>query len=79
MAYFNRGDAYRQSGNLQNAIVDLTRAIEIDSKFAQAYVNRAVIQDELGNSEGAIEDLKKAAGSRHKRAQEFFESKGEEW
>jgi tetratricopeptide (TPR) repeat protein len=36
VAYYNRGFAYNDSGELDRAIADFTKAIELDPKFASA-------------------------------------------
>ena len=40
VSYANRGVEYRNKGDLDRAIADLTKAIKIDPKFAGAYNNR---------------------------------------
>ena len=40
VSYSNRGVEYRNKGELNRAIADLTKAIKIDPKFAGAYNNR---------------------------------------
>ena len=40
VSYANRGVEYRNKGDLDRAIADFTKAIEIDPKFAGAYNNR---------------------------------------
>lgn len=39
-SYNNRGKAYRANSDFQSAIDDFTRAVKIDSRFAEAYCNR---------------------------------------
>jgi tetratricopeptide (TPR) repeat protein len=48
--YYNRGNAYKKQGNLNPAIADYTKAIEIDSKYKDAYYNR-------GNTYGKQDNL----------------------
>ena len=42
------------------AIVDYDKAIELDSKFAEAYYNRGLTHIYLGNNRQGIQDLSKA-------------------
>lgn len=47
--------------NLQGALTEYNRAIEIDSEYAEAYVARAIVHLEANDSSAAIADLEKAA------------------
>jgi len=40
-AYFNRGNAYADKGQYDQAIPDYTKALEINPKDGKAYYNRA--------------------------------------
>jgi tetratricopeptide (TPR) repeat protein len=60
LAYKNRGGAYRDLGNYEQAIEDYGRAIEINPGYADAYFNRGVAYNGLGNYEQAIEDFNRA-------------------
>jgi len=42
--YFNRGEAYREKGDLDNAIKDLGESINLEGKNAAAYFARATAQ-----------------------------------
>ncbi len=41
-AFNERGKAYRKMGKYQRAIDDYTKAIALDSQYAEAYYNRGV-------------------------------------
>jgi tetratricopeptide (TPR) repeat protein len=58
--YFNRGNQFRQQGNLEQAISDYTHAIRVYSKHAKAYYNRGNAYGKLGKIDEAIADYKKA-------------------
>ena len=58
--YNNRGNAYIKQGNIQQAISDFNKAIEIYPNYAEAYYNRGTIYDKQGNSTQAISDLSRA-------------------
>ena len=58
--YYLSGLKKNRSGDYQGAIVDLTKAIEIDPKYAAAYKNRGLAKSNLGNYQEAIADYNKA-------------------
>lgn len=59
-AYFNRGIAQYQTGDLQAALADLTEAIQLDSARAEAYYQRGNVRFELGDRQGAVADYTEA-------------------
>ena len=59
-AYFNRGLAKQNNGDLDGAIADYTRAIEIDPKLAAAYSNRGNVKLAKGDLDGSITDYTRA-------------------
>ncbi|MDP7035318.1 MAG: tetratricopeptide repeat protein, partial [Planctomycetota bacterium] len=59
-AYSNRGHARKAKGDIDGAIEDYSKAIEIDPKFAGAYSNRGGARQAKGDPDGAIEDYNKA-------------------
>ena len=58
--YSNRGNAYKAKGNLDQAISDYNKAIEIDSNLAEAYNNRGNAYQTKGNLDQATLDYNKA-------------------
>jgi tetratricopeptide (TPR) repeat protein len=58
--YFNRGTARYGKGDLDGAIADFTKAIELNPQDAAAYFNRGSVRDEKGDHDGAITDYNKA-------------------
>ena len=58
--YYNRGNKYREQGNLDQAIYDYTKAIKANSKYSKAYYNRANSYVKQGKLAEAIEDYTKA-------------------
>ena len=67
LIYFERGTNYVDRGDLDrgdfdNAILDLTKAIELDEIDADAYVNRGNAYYEKGQYEAAIADCTTRSG-----------------
>jgi len=58
--YNNRGTAYAGKGQYERAILDLTRAINIDPDYAPAYNNRGTAYAGKGQYERAIVDFTEA-------------------
>jgi tetratricopeptide (TPR) repeat protein len=58
--YLDRGSARQRKGDLDGAISDYTKAIEIDSRYADAYDSRADARRAKGDLDGAIADSTKA-------------------
>lgn len=50
-----------EAGNIQAAIADYSRAIELDPKNAAPYNNRGNAKYKNGDKKGAIKDLNRAA------------------
>ncbi len=69
---YNRGLASLHSGEYQQAINDLTRAIEIYPNHAAAHINRGSAYYKLGNHQQAIEDFNKAIEIDPKLAEAYF-------
>lgn len=59
-AYNNRGNAYKEQGYLQEALMDYDKAIELKPRYAEAYNNRGIIYYRLGNHEQALMNYNKA-------------------
>jgi len=58
--YYNSGNAYYKQGKYDQAIVEYTKAIEINPNLAEVYNNRAGVYIHKGNYEQAILDCTKA-------------------
>jgi tetratricopeptide (TPR) repeat protein len=58
--YSERGNAYKNRGNLNEAISDYSKAMEIDPNYAAAYNNRGAAYLKKGNAEQALFDCNKA-------------------
>jgi tetratricopeptide (TPR) repeat protein len=58
--YFNSGNLKAQKGDLDGAIADYTKAIELKFDYTKAYNNRGLAKDNKGDLNGALADLNKA-------------------
>jgi tetratricopeptide (TPR) repeat protein len=58
--YYNRGNAKKAKGDLDGAIADYNRAIELNPKDEDAYNNRGNAKDDKGDHDGAIVDFNRA-------------------
>ena len=58
-AYYNRGNAYDDKGDVDRAIADYTEAIRLDPKFADAYNNRGLSWESKGDLQKALVDFTK--------------------
>ncbi len=59
-AYYNRGIARYNKGNLNGAITDYTEAIRLKSDNAESYQNRGLARSDKGDLDGAIKDYTEA-------------------
>lgn len=53
--YFNRGTAYSNSFDYENAIIDFDKAIELNPKYMEAYANRGNTKINTFTSKGNLE------------------------
>ena len=56
----NRGSMWKDRGQLNKAIKDLTEAVRLDPTFVSAYVNRGNVWHEKGDFDNALKDYFKA-------------------
>ena len=71
-AYYNRGNAKDDKGDLDGAIADYNRAIELDPKLAIAYNNRGNAEKAKGDLSGAIADYNRAIELDPKHASAYY-------
>jgi Flp pilus assembly protein TadD len=58
--YFNRGLAFKMLGQLEEAHLDYSKAIELNPTFAAAFTNRGNVRLIRNDAAGAIEDFRTA-------------------
>jgi len=59
MAYYNRGNARLDQGDLDAAIQDYTKAIALDPQDANANYNRGDVREAQGDVAGAVADFRR--------------------
>lgn len=59
-AYLLRGNAYKQTGNIDQALADYDQAIVLDVNMAAAFHNRGLLHSEQGNTDQALADFARA-------------------
>lgn len=64
-----------QLGQYDKAIVDYTRALEVDPANSFAYYNRGITKDRMGDFEGAVADFSSAIALDPKNA-DFYHNRG---
>jgi TonB family protein len=60
MAFYNRGKAYKDKGELDRAIADYNDALRLNPKFALAFAGRGTANLAKDDEDGAIADLDRA-------------------
>ncbi len=58
--YNNRGAAYGEKGQYDQAVSDFNKAIEIDPRYNKAYNNRGIVYRLKGQYDRAVSDFNKA-------------------
>jgi tetratricopeptide (TPR) repeat protein len=59
-AYYKRGLARSENGDLDGAIADFTEAIRLDPKDARGFYNRGLARESLNDLRGAVRDYSQA-------------------
>lgn len=71
LQWFERGNAYVQFGNYEDAVNDFTQAIASDPNFSDAYYSRGHVLGRLGKHAQAIDDFTKALSLNPKNANAY--------
>jgi tetratricopeptide (TPR) repeat protein len=71
-AYFTRGLAHAERGDLEAAIADFSKAIDLDPKAAAAYNNRGTAYADKGNFSAALADFFRAIELNPKNAAAYY-------
>lgn len=58
--YFERGVLNQARANIEKAVEDYNRALELDATYAPSYYNRGICLIKLGDKEKAFADFNKA-------------------
>lgn len=66
--YYQQGLAHAKKGNLDEALVAYSKAIELNPHFAEAYSERGYVRLKKGDRNGAIEDFSKSININPNRA-----------
>jgi tetratricopeptide (TPR) repeat protein len=78
-AHFNRGLAHQTLGNLEKAVQDFKRVVEIKPDYAKAYLNRGKALRALQRFKEALADFKTGARLGDLDAQAILDSVGISW
>jgi protein O-mannosyl-transferase len=70
--YINRGLAYQDKGNFDQAILDYNKAIEIKPNLAEAYINRGLSYQDKGNFDQALLDYNKGIAIKPNLAEAYY-------
>lgn len=70
--YYNRGNAYQNRGDLDRALADYGKAIDLDRNDADAYLNRGIAFLSKSDVDRAVADFSKAIELKPKYAAAYF-------
>jgi tetratricopeptide (TPR) repeat protein len=71
-AWYKRGAARRETGDVQGAIADFTVAIELDPKLTPAYLHRAMCKGTVKDWNGMFADANHVVGADPNRAEAYY-------
>ncbi len=71
--FHNSGLGHAKKNNIDQAISDFKKVLEIDPKYATAYYNLGLAYFDKGELEKALENVRKAEGLGYKANPEFFD------
>ncbi|MDF1574549.1 MAG: tetratricopeptide repeat protein [Bacteroidales bacterium] len=76
--YFKAGEDFARANNYTDAIIQFTKAIELDPDYDKAYILRATAYSRTGDHRQAAEDYDRALAFNEKEAELYYFS-GKEW
>ncbi len=83
VTYFNRANAYGDTGDHDSAIADYTQSIKLRPDYVDSYFNRGLTHEDMKDYDGAIADFTQAIKIDPQYAKAYFgrarayESKGD--
>ena len=79
LAYFQRGRTYMKLKNYPEAIIDFSKAIELNPENSDAYFRRGKAYRKIGEKRNGLEDIRNAARQGSKKAKQFLKNKGKSY
>jgi len=76
--YFKAGEDFAKANNYTDAIIQFTKAVELDPDYDKAYIQRASAYSRIGEHKHAAEDYDRALAFDEKEAELHYFS-GKEW
>ncbi|MBK7668612.1 MAG: tetratricopeptide repeat protein [Sphingobacteriaceae bacterium] len=70
--YFSAAEKFEQANNIKEAIVNYSKAIEMDPALEKAYTNRALLYEKENMKAEAVEDYKKLIGFSPKEKELYY-------
>jgi len=70
IAYNNRGNVRRDQNDMQGAMEDYDRAIELN--YDDAYTNRGILRNRMNDYKGAVEDFNRALQGKSNREKAYY-------
>src|ERR1700741_3697906 len=58
--YFAAAEKFKKANNIQDAVDNYSKAIELDPEYEKAYIARAICYEKLNKKNEAVQDYKKA-------------------
>src|SRR5262245_35516260 len=70
--FCDAAEKFEKANNLEQAIENYSKAIDLDPKFDKAYIARAGCYEKINKKEEAVEDYKKALAFNPKEKELFY-------
>lgn len=79
VGYYNRGIVKNMTGDFGGAIIDFTRAIELNKKMGAAYFHRGIAKARTGDPDGHLADFRQAALYGEVQAEKWLSTYHPDW